>query len=218
MDTANKSKKLTHVEALVVGLLCLFLIALALPASVKSRSDYFRESCRSNLSEIGKAMFIYANDYEDQLPRAGGRTTTWGTPVRWDAVDRYMAYGLAVDGSGGKATISSSLYLLVKYAEVMPKTFICDGDNGTTEFKLSDYPGRNLSVEGLINAWDFGPDSWKHCSYAYHMPYSLYSLATSNEPGMAVAADRNPWIKSPAAEAKLFAQFKPDIPPPGRYG
>jgi len=30
---------------------------------------------------------------------------------------------------------------------------------------------------------------------------------------MAVAADRNPWIRSPAAVPKDFARFKPDIPP-----
>jgi hypothetical protein len=44
------------------------------------------------------------------------------------------------------------------------------------------------------------------------MPYGLYALTTSSEPGMAVAADRNPWIASPAAEAKTdrYASFLPD--------
>jgi len=224
MDTPNKSKKLTHVEVLVIGLLCLFIIAIALSASDESQAVYFRQVCMSNLSGIGTAMLIYANDYDDQLPRAGGITTTWGMPVTWDAIDRYRAYGLAVDGSGGRATISSSLYLLVKYTELMPKDFVCPGDTGTTEFKLSDYPYRNPSIDEYIYAWDFGLEAWKHCSYAYHMPYGLYSLTTSNKPGMAVAADRNPWIKSPALAPKPFFAFKPDIPPrdgtaeQGRYG
>jgi prepilin-type processing-associated H-X9-DG protein len=214
MGTANKPKKLTHVEILVVVLLCLFLIAIALPASVKSRSDYFRQSCWSNLSKIGKAMVIYANDYEDQLPRAGGRSSVWGPSVRWDAANRFSAYGISPqNGSGGQATISSSLYFLVKYSEVEPSYFICPGDSGTTEFKLSDYPNRNPTIERLIDAWDFGPEPWKHCSYSYHMPYCAYFLTASSEPGMAVAADRNPWIRSAEAEAKDFRSFKPDIPP-----
>jgi prepilin-type processing-associated H-X9-DG protein len=224
MAMRYKSKTLTHIEVFIVGLLCLFLFAIVLPASVKSRSDYLRQSCRMNLSKIGKVMVIYANDYEDQLPRAGGRSSVWGDTVKWDAANRFSAYGISPNGSGGQSTISASLYLLVKYAELEPKYFICPGDTGTTEFKLSDYPNRSTAVEKLFDAWDFGPQAWKHCSYSYHMPYCQYTLTTSSEPGMAVAADRNPWISSPAAEAKPFSGFKPDIQPwngtseQGRFG
>jgi hypothetical protein len=92
----------------------------------------------------------------------------------------------------------------------MPKSFVCNKDTGTTEFKLSDYPNRNTAVEELVNAWDFGPEPWKHCSYAYHIPYGMYALTASCDPRLAVAADRNPWIDSPYAKAKDFSRFKPD--------
>ncbi|MHC4171243.1 MAG: hypothetical protein ACYSWQ_30270, partial [Planctomycetota bacterium] len=63
----------------------------------------------------------------------------------------------------------------------------------------------------LIDLWDFGPEPKEHCSYAYHMPFGLYALTTSSEPGMAVAADRNPFVLSPMAEAKMMpAGFNPD--------
>jgi len=140
-------------------------------------------------------------------------------------MDRFGAYSLTADGSGGMATISSSFYMLVKYAEVTPKSFVCKGDSGTSYFQLADYPNRNPIVEELINAWDFGDEPQKHCSYSYHVPYGLYALTTSSEPGMAVAADRNPWIESPGAEAKDWTQFLPDLPPQfsgttdqGKYG
>ncbi|MBA7665663.1 hypothetical protein ES703_73737 [subsurface metagenome] len=42
------------------------------------------------------------------------------------------------------------------------------------------------------------------------MPFGLYALTTSSEPGMAIAADRNPFINSPAAEAKDITGFNPD--------
>jgi hypothetical protein len=39
----------------------------------------------------------------------------------------------------------------------------------------------------------------------------MYALTTSSEPGFAVAADRNPWINSPGADAKLFPGTGPDL-------
>jgi hypothetical protein len=119
----------------------------------------------------------------------------------WLAPNRFTAYGLAADGSGGTGTVASCFYLLVKYAEVTPKSFICKGDSGTTEFKPAD---EGAGDRELIDLWDFGPEPRKHCSYSYHLPFGLYALTTASEPGLAVAADRNPWIESPAGDAKQF--------------
>jgi len=211
MTGQNKSKNLTFVEVVIVVLVCLFLLAVVVPAFQIPRSDAMRMTCLKNLSHMGRAMLIYANDYDDEYPRAGGRSSVWSSHIlNWQADNRFAAYGLSANGSGGQATISSSLYLLVKYTEVMPKFFVCPGDAGTTEFKPVDY---GASDRKLIYLWDFGPTPSKHCSYSYHMPYGLYRLTTSSEPGMAVASDRNPWIDSPAAEAKdgsLIYKFNPD--------
>jgi hypothetical protein len=72
----------------------------------------------------------------------------------------------------------------------------------------------------LIDAWDFGPaaDAYKHCSYSYHCPFGMYALTTSSEPGFAVAADRNPFIVSPAATARDLSTFTPDLPAAGYSG
>ena len=203
-------KGFTLVELLVVIAIIALLMGILMPALARVRQVAFRMVCGTNLSGIGKAMLIYANDYDDELPRAGGRNSVWGDRVDWLAPDRFGAYGLnRADGSGGAATITSSFYLLVKYAEVTPKSFLCKGDSGTTEFKPSDY---NAGGRELIDLWDFGPEAVSHCSYSYHMPYGLYALTTSSEPGMAVAADRNPWITSPAAEGKdagLLSSYNP---------
>ncbi|HUU18859.1 MAG TPA: hypothetical protein VMW72_17035 [Sedimentisphaerales bacterium] len=208
MTGQNKSKNLTFVEVLTVVLVCLFLMAVVVPAFQIPRSDAMRMTCLKNLSHIGKAMLVYSNDYDDEFPRAGGRNSVWSSRIpMWLADNRFTAYGLSPDGSGGQATISSSLYLLVKYTEVMPKYFVCPGDVGTSEFKHVDYGAGDRE---LIDLWDFGPLPSKHCSYAYQMPYGLYALTTSSKPGMAVAADRNPWIDSPAAEAKDIRFFNPD--------
>jgi len=192
----------------VLSFAAVLLLAILMPALARTRSLAFRTTCGTNLSGIGKAMMIYANDYEDELPRAGGRQSTWG-PVTWDAGTRFQAYCVDAKGNGGTANISSCFYLLVKYGEVTPKSFICKGDKGTSEFKIEDIAGRRSMLEE-IDLWNFGPEAWKHCSYSYHMPFGQYFLTTSCNPGFAVAADRNPFIKSPAAEAADYAGFQPD--------
>ncbi len=164
--------------------------------------------CGTNLSGIGKAMVLYANDYDDQFPRAGGKTSVWANQIPdWKAQNRSEAFGIERDGNGGQATISSSLYLLVRYAEVEPKKFICPKDLKVKEFNPRKYRVRDKE---LTEFWDFGPEPWKHCSYSYHMPYGDYSLTSSSDPALAVAADRNPWILSPAGKVKDFKLFDPD--------
>jgi prepilin-type N-terminal cleavage/methylation domain-containing protein len=204
-----KKKGFTLVELLVVIAIIALLMGILMPALARVRQIAFRMVCGTNLSGIGKAMLIYANDYEDELPRAGGRNSTWAVQIPdWTATNRFNAYGVSATGEGGTASISSCFYLLVKYAEVTPKSFICKGDSGTSEFKPAD---DGQGSRDLIDLWDFGIEPWTHCSYSYHMPFGLYALTTSSEPGMAVAADRNPWQNSPAASAPTFPNgFNPD--------
>lgn len=177
-----------------------FVIGITTPAFARAREISFRMVCNRNLSGIGKAMLIYSNDYDDEMPRAGGRNSRWSNSIpEWTAYNRFQAYGLQANGSGGKASISSCFYFLVKYTELPPKQFVCQGDTGVTDFTLAEY---GVSGRDLIDLWDFGPNPTEHCSYAYHMPFGVYALTTSSEPSMAVAADRNPWIETPVARAK----------------
>ncbi len=170
-----------------------------------------RMICGTNLSGLGKAMMVYANDYDDEYPRAGGPTSVWARSVRkWDADNRFDAYSINQDGSGGQATISSCLYLLVKYAEVKPKSFICKGDSGVKKFRPAKYGARDRD---LIELWDFGPPlkTERHVSYSYHTPFNQYALTAASEPGIAVAADRNPWITNKAAKRRnTWDDYNPD--------
>jgi prepilin-type processing-associated H-X9-DG protein len=200
-----KKMAFTLVELLVVIATIALLMGVIISALARLRWRAFRINCGTNLSRIGKAMYFYANDYDSDFPRAGGPNSKWGRTPNWLAHNLSDAFSLK-DGDG-QATISASLYLLVKYEQVTPKAFVCKGDTGTTEFKLAKYGVRDKE---LIDLWDFGPQPSKHCSYTYHMSYGPYALTTSNLPGMALAADRNPWIDTPAVEAKDFSLFKWD--------
>ncbi|MCH8118911.1 MAG: hypothetical protein IIC00_04180 [Planctomycetes bacterium] len=187
----------------------ILLIVICIPLTLRRpRSTAFRMVCGTNLSRIGKAMFIYSNDYDDEFPRAGGRNSIWSNHIpNWQADNPFVAYGLNADGTGGRVTITSSFYLLVKYAELKPKYLICNKEKGITEFNPADY---GAGEKNLIDLWDFGPEPRKHCSYSYHMPYGPYSLTISSEPGLAVAAEPSPWMIAPAANPKNIADFDPD--------
>ena len=213
MEERWNLRRVTRLDALIVGAICLLLIALVPVLFAKPREQSVRLLCGANLAQIGKAMLIYANDYEGALPRAGGPYATWGAVANWTTPNRYQAFGLNARGENGSATISSCFYLLVKHYEAPTRLFICRDDKGTTEFRLSNGLVSVLPGFKLANAWDFGmpSDSFKHCSYSYHFPFGRYFLTTSRDPNLAVAADRSPWISSPMAVAASLMDFRPDI-------
>ncbi|MCP4452574.1 MAG: prepilin-type N-terminal cleavage/methylation domain-containing protein [Planctomycetes bacterium] len=214
-----KRKGFTLVELLVVIAIIALLMGILMPALARVRQLAFRMTCGTNLSGIGKAMLLYANDNEDEMPKAGGRTNTWaagGLGAGWIAPTRQMAFGLS--GNQGNATVTSNFYLLVKYAEVTPKQFVCKGESDTREFTFADL-GTNAGTSGftLSDAWDFGPGgnanpTYEYCSYSYHHPFANYALTTTHEPTMAIAADRNPWMTSPDERGSelSFVAFIPD--------
>jgi hypothetical protein len=196
-------------------IVCVLLLPLVPPLLSGSQQEAERTRCRNNLSKLAKAILIYANDYEDALPRAGGPTTQWGATPNWMGTSRYQAYAISARNAGGRASISASLYLLVKYAEAPTAWFVCPADKGTSEFRLEALSNLVPSTFELIDAWDFGwsGKAWRHNSYAYQMPYEPNALTLSRDPNMAVLADRNPWIKGPRATPVDFAAFRPDVPP-----
>jgi prepilin-type N-terminal cleavage/methylation domain-containing protein len=214
-----KRRGFTLVELLVVIAIIALLMGILMPALARVRQLAFRLTCGTNLSGIGKAMLLYANDNDDELPKAGGRTNTWapgGLGVNWAAPLRQTAYGIT--GNAGKVTVTSNFYLLVKYAEVTPKQFVCKGESDTREFTLAEVTGTTSTPNmTLTDAWDFGPGgtatpTYSFCSYAYHHPFANYALTTTHEPTMAVAADRNPWmtVAQERGDAMGWTDFLPD--------
>ena len=203
-EKVMKRKGFTLVELLVVIAIIALLMGILMPALAKVRAIARRLVCGTNLSAIGKSILIYANENDEEYPIAGGRWANWsldGSIAGWYEPTEIQAFG--VPGMN-PATISSSFYRLVRYAETTPKQFVCKGDAGTTEFKRANYATiyKDIVDMELTELWDFGPTPGIHCSYSYHMPYNFglppdaesYSINASSSPKSPVCADRNPFL------------------------
>jgi len=199
-----KRKAFTLVELLVVIAIIALLMGILMPALARVRQIAYRMLCGSNLAGIGKSMLIYSNTYEEEYPKAGGPRAKWGPLGRladWDSQKPGMQWGRPPSS----VTITSSLYLLVKYADVTPKQFVCKGDVGTKIFKLSDSTVAMTNVDDITDVWDFGDGqdtaAWPgmYCSYSYHMPYNRgpipgYPITAVSSPASPLCADRNPYL------------------------
>ena len=210
-EKVMKRKGFTLVELLVVIAIIALLMGILMPALAKVRAIARRLVCGTNLSAIGKSILIYSNEQDEEYPVAGGRWAIWDTDGRiqnWLVPTEAGAFGSP--GRGNAATITSSFYLLVRYAEVTTKQFVCKGD-GAKEFRLSDYSeALAAGVVELAEVWDFGPTPGIHCSYSYHMPYGEvgtgYALNASSSPKSPLCADRNPYLDK---NARAYIWEKP---------
>lgn len=202
-----KRKGFTLIELLVVIAILALLMGILIPALNKARQLAIKLLCGTNLKGIGQAMATYSVDYEDIFPRAGGPGRVWSTlgtlgPSKWYKEEMSEAFKFG-------PTVTSSMYLLVKYYKVPPKLFNCKGDDDILEFNTHTSMIGPISGS-LLDWWDFGggatlgPKQWpmpgESCSYAYHLPYVPEAEAVSfqimdmSHPGSPVCADRNPFL------------------------
>ncbi|MHC4524981.1 MAG: type II secretion system protein, partial [Planctomycetota bacterium] len=115
-----RKKGFTLIELLVVIAIIAMLLAILMPALSKVKKIAQRVICGTNLKGLGTAQMVYAQDYNDDYTVQGGRGKhpwNWYTPGFQNTALDWSA--------GGGITVAASLYLLVREADVAPKSFVC---------------------------------------------------------------------------------------------
>lgn len=156
--------RLTEVAAMVAVVLIAF--SLAVPMLTRARDNERKLLCQSNLAQAGSAINAYGQDYQGELMR--GQTNPNDA---WWRVGQAAKKGQAVQSN------SAHLYLLPRNGYINPNTLACP-DN--------EHAPRNMSANA--NDWAAA----QNVSYSYQNQYTAKPYKTSQSPGMAVLADKNP--------------------------
>lgn len=190
----QKRKGITLVELIVVIFVIftiLFLFTIFRPHP-HTRKIAMRLVCGTNLKGMANSLVVYSFDYDDKYPVQGAGTHSWGTTTTgWDNPQKDW------DNSDGTVTVASSLYLLVREADVGVKSFVCTASD--------QMPFVNETDNDTIDLWDFGANPTDHQSYAYQFPYGKFPAHGKSPADNAIMADRNPWfdeILSPSSIEK----------------
>jgi len=67
-EVREKAERFTAAEFLIVALMAGILIMMFLPALTKAKEISGDKLCQNNLNQIGKALALYAQDYNNYLP------------------------------------------------------------------------------------------------------------------------------------------------------
>jgi prepilin-type N-terminal cleavage/methylation domain-containing protein len=198
-----KKRGFTLIELLVVIAIIAMLLAILMPALSKVKKIAQRVVCGTNLKGLGTAQTVYAHDYNDQYTVQGrgtahiwnDRTAAWenspATPKNW--------------ATAANLSVGASLYLLVREADVSPKSFVCPAS------AEREYSGRNPNNIDIVELYDFGNPNWTPptgsaegpavcVSYAYHKPYaaaggkSPMAADGNRSASFAVMADKSPYM------------------------
>jgi prepilin-type N-terminal cleavage/methylation domain-containing protein len=199
-----KKRGFTLIELLVVIAIIAMLLAILMPALNKVKKIAQRVVCGTNLKGLGTAQTVYANDYDDEYAvqgqgaahtwAANEKTTSWQDPSKpWK--------------TAGNITVGASLYLLVREADVSPKSFVCPSSD------QQPFSGKNTGNYDIVQLWDFGAFDGPQAegpaacvSYSYHQPYAAgqsgavstgskgrYAADGTRSAAFAMMADKNPY-------------------------
>lgn len=194
---------LTLVGLIFTIVIVLFVLVIIIPLMMGvDKNIRNRVVCASKLKGLGIALLVYARDYDGNYPQLPG-TGPWSKELGF-AFDMEKP-DFSETGQQGYVgrTITASWYLLVREADVSPKSFVCMAS------EQKEFKGKNSAKRDIIDLWDFGNNPYQHVSYAMHNPYGKYPAKNSHPASFAVAADMNPWM----VNGDFIPAGKGDTPP-----
>jgi len=194
-----KRKGFTLVELLVVIGIIGVLVAMLLPALAKAKETANRTACANNLTQLGKALKIYATNNRSLYPslysRAGSdaaKEEAWGSDNPTAENFYLLDESLNRDNDGNKDKKLTDvipfksnlhcLWMLVRRGDCTIATFSCpsDGENNCDKERTTN-PGEWWNFEYLTD-----------CSYSFQNQLGSTSSENKMTSEIAIAADKSP--------------------------
>ncbi len=182
--SVSRKSGFTIIELLVVIAVIAILMAILVPVLEKARESALATKCLGNLSQIGQAISIYANENHGAYPRTTyvpGAPLTKGTSP--SASDPFAA------GGPQPNDVTAPLFLLIRTERLPPVLFTCP----YTDVNVFEADS-SVNIMSRSNFTDWK----KNLGYSYANPYpddaavrSRYAVTSHMNPGLAVMADLN---------------------------
>jgi prepilin-type N-terminal cleavage/methylation domain-containing protein/prepilin-type processing-associated H-X9-DG protein len=107
---ASRRRAFTLIELLVVIAIIAILATILFPVFAQARERARAISCLSNFKQIGTALMMYTQDYDESYPRgwyidANGQRTTWRT-----VLNPYVKNGSAQTGENNEEVLAGGLW------------------------------------------------------------------------------------------------------------
>ncbi|MBN2063466.1 MAG: type II secretion system protein [Sedimentisphaerales bacterium] len=216
-----KRKGFTLIELLVVIGIIALLVSILMPALSRAKELAKRTVCSANLKGIGTATGIYMNENRGMAMKAwsvNGTTNKAGFGCAYYNSGAYAAGGLPrfalgvgtnpyeTNTASSVQTAGSCLFLLVRYADVTPDSFVCPSAADAKPMELRNAILANSAVTNWTDCIDF--DAGASLSYSYNDPWNKQLDDTSGS-SYALAADKNPAFDTPTMAVRATVGTNP---------